>query len=113
MYRILAGTGPELELRRKRRLVALVLVVQRPGAHAPAQDCTPLSRDPLVVVRARARARRGMEEELVAVRECDVHDGGPLRRALEPRADEAAQLPGGLCGEAREYAALLLGSNGD
>lgn len=107
MYRILPASRTQLELAREHELVAAELVVHRQGARAPAEDRAPLARDPLIVVGPRARRRRGVEEELVAVRERDVDDGGLGGGLSEACAEHAPECPGGLGGKAREGTARL------
>ncbi len=76
----------------KRLLVTVHLVVHEPRAHAPSQDRAPFARHPDVVVRLHARSRDGVEEEVVAVRERDVDDGGQMREGAEAVADRQADL---------------------
>jgi len=89
---VLARRLAEHVLLLKGLLVAVHLVVHEPRAHAPSQDGASLARHPDVVVRLHAGAGDGVEEEVVAVRQRDVDDGGEVREGAEPVADRQADL---------------------
>ena len=109
---ILARTLAEHELGAERVLVSLELVVQEPGARAPAQDRSPLARDPRIVVRGGPACGGAVKEQLRVRGERDVHHRGLGGRLLETGAEARSKLPGGVGGKVGEDAALLFVRDG-
>ena len=112
MYRVLPRPLPEHDLSPERILVPRELVVQEPGARAPAQDRSPLARDPRIVVRGGPACGGAVKEQLRVRGERDVHHRGLGGRLLETGAEARSKLPGGVGGKVGEDAALLFVRDG-
>ncbi|KAI6751869.1 hypothetical protein HG531_006565 [Fusarium graminearum] len=62
----LVGVGDSI-LCSESSLIALELVVHKPGAATESKDCVSLAADPLLIVRRRARSNHGLEDNLGSV----------------------------------------------